>query len=133
MREKSRSFPPLVGGSSLLVIFAVLCLTVLALLSLASAQANQRLSLASADAAADYYAADSKAEELLARLRNGELPDGVLEEDGVYTYACPISATQELMVAVRLDGADYEILRWKARSTADWTPDDTIEVWNGEE
>ena len=48
MDERRDSFPPAVGGSSLLVIFAVLCLTVFALLGLATVQANSRLSDASA-------------------------------------------------------------------------------------
>ena len=40
--------PPPVGGASLLVVFAVLCLTVFALLSLSTVRANERLSEASA-------------------------------------------------------------------------------------
>ena len=51
--ERKTSFSlPAVGGSSLLVIFAVLCLTVFALLCLAQMQAGQRLSKASAEAVA---------------------------------------------------------------------------------
>lgn len=133
LREQRSSFPPPVGGSSLLVIFAVLSLTVLAILSLASTQANHRLSDASAKAITEYYAADTAAEEILAHLRAGEYPDSVTEENGVYTYTCAISQSQELSVAVRLKGSDYEILRWKAVSTVDWTPDDSITVWDGGE
>ena len=44
MDERRDSFPPAVGGSSLLVIFAVLCLTVFALLTLSTAAADSRLS-----------------------------------------------------------------------------------------
>lgn len=40
MNERQRFSPPAVGGSSLLVIFAVLCLTVFAMLSLSTVQAN---------------------------------------------------------------------------------------------
>ena len=46
MRERMREGKnpaPMVGGSSLLVIFAVLCLTVFAMLSLTQAQADRRL------------------------------------------------------------------------------------------
>jgi Tfp pilus assembly protein PilX len=126
----------MVGGSSLLIIFAVLCLTVLAMLSLSTAQSNDRLSRASAESVTAYYAADAQAEETLTRLRRGEAPDGVtVSENGagtLYEYAVPISDTQELSVSMCLEGADWEILRWKAVSTADWTPDDSIEVWDGE-
>lgn len=138
MREyrRLRISPPMVGGSSLLIIFAVLCLTVLAMLSLTTAQNNDRLSRASADSVAAYYAADAQAEEILTRLHRGETPDGVtVGTDGAGTlceYAVPISGTQELSVCVRLEGADWKVLRWKAVSMADWTPDDSMEVWNGE-
>ena len=66
MDERRDSFPPAVGGSSLLVIFAVLCLTVFALLGLATVQANSRLSDASAQTVSGYYAADCQAETILA-------------------------------------------------------------------
>ena len=135
-RESRRFSPPVVGGSSLLIIFAVLCLTVLAMLSLSTAQNNAKMSRASADSVTAYYAADTQAEEILARLRGGEMPDGVIAEtDGGgtrYKYTVPISDTQVLSVSVYLEGTDWKVLRWKAVSTADWTPDDSIEVWDGE-
>ena len=47
-RNTNRRFtPPMVGGSSLLVIFAVLCLTIFTLLTLSTVQADTRLSEAS--------------------------------------------------------------------------------------
>lgn len=131
MAEKQRSAPPMVGASSLLVIFAVLCLTVFALLSVSTVRADQRLSDNAAEAVEEYYAADCAAEEILARLRAGERPEGVREENGVYTYACTISDTQTLVVEVAVDGAQYSILRWQAVSTADWKADDTLPVWSG--
>lgn len=131
MNKKSMRFPP-IGGSSLLVIFAVLCLTVFALLSLSTAQAGGRLSDASAQAVSDYYRADCRAEEILAQLRSGQLPEGVSVEDGVYSYTCPISDTQALAVSVRLDRDHYTVLRWQAVSTIEWTPDESIDLWDGE-
>ena len=46
LREGGRA-PTVVGGISLLVIFAVLCLTVFAVLSLAQGQADRRLAQSS--------------------------------------------------------------------------------------
>ena len=43
-------------------------------------QADARLSDASAEAVAGYYAADYQAEEILAQLREGTVPSGVREE-----------------------------------------------------
>ena len=123
--------PPAVGGVSLLVVFAVLCLTVFALLSLTTVRADVRLADASAQAVSGYYAADCQAQEILARLRNGELPDGVALDGDVYSYTCPISDTQELQVEVRVDGAAYEVLRWQAAAAGGWEIDEGLEVWDG--
>ena len=92
---------PMIGGCSLLVIFAVLCLTVFALLGFSTVQANKRLADISAQAVSDYYRADSQAEEILARLRTGEIPDGVTEKNHIYSFRCIISPTQALLVEVQ--------------------------------
>lgn len=133
MNDKRPISFPAVGGSSLLVIFSVLCLTVFALLTLATVQAGARLSDQSARAVEDYYLADTQAESVLAALRRGELPPQVRREgDGLYAYDCPISDTQTLSVLIRLEaGGGYEILRWQAVSTARWEADDDLPVWDG--
>ena len=131
--KKQQSLPlPAVGLSSLLVIFAVLCLTVFAILSVSTVSAHQRLAESSRSAVTGYYRADSQAEEILARLRSGEIPQGVSREDDRYTYACPISETQTLVVCVEVKDGAYQILRWQAISTADWETEDRLPVWNGE-
>lgn len=142
-RNNSRFSPPAVGGISLLVAFAVLCLTVFALLALATVQADARLAGASAQAVADYYAADCRAQELLARLRCGERPEGVEildgADDGAYAarYAVPISDTQELQVEVELteeqagSGGRYRVIRWQAVPSAAWEGDESLELWDG--
>lgn len=140
MRDNKRSFsPPTIGGSSLLVIFAVLCLTVFALLSLSTVQADGRLSDKTLEATESYYRADSKAEEILAELRSGQVPDGVTRTDlgqtegeAGYSYAVKITDSQALAVDVIIKGQDYEILRWQAVSTADWKANEGLNVWTGE-
>ena len=131
MDKKHRFSFPAVGGSSLLVIFAVLCLTVFALLCLSTVQAGQRLSDASAEAVEAYYRADAQAETILARLRAGERPEGVTAAEDRYTYECPVSETQTLRVEVRLDGEEYEVLCWQLVSTLEWETDDSLLVWDG--
>lgn len=132
--EKRRFSPPSVGGSSLLVIFAVLCLIVFALLSISTVQADRRLADTSASAVVGWYDADTQAETVLARLRAGERPDFVdITGADVLTasYACRISDTQALRVRVELSGDSYRILQWQAVSTASWDPDQHIIVWDG--
>lgn len=141
--RKRHAGPPAVGGISLLVVFAVLCLTVFALLSLSTVRADDRLGAASAQAVADYYAADSRAQEILALLRSGRaLPEDIQvtathldyadRSETVYAYTCPISDTQELQVAVRLNGGRYTVLRWQAAAVGEWEIDNSLHVWVGE-
>lgn len=130
--REGRNPAPIVGGSSLLVIFAVLCLTVFAMLSLTQAQADRRLAQNSWSAVTGYYQADCQAQEILSQLRAGERPDGVTEEgENVFSYACPISDAQTLEVRVRLTGENYEILAWQAVFTADWQADEDLDLWDG--
>lgn len=127
--RESQSFP-IIGGSSLLVTFAVLCLTVFALLSFSTVRADQRLADANVQAVSDYYRADCQAEEILARLRSGQIPPGVRQESGLYCYECTISPTQSLQVTVR--SSDWQILRWQAVPTTQWEPDESLDLWTGQ-
>lgn len=134
---------PTVGASSLLVIFAVLCLTVFAMLSLSTVQADKRLSDRSAAAALAYYEADTAAEEIFARLRAGELPDGVTvttyaAEEGaaiqgnIYSYSCALSETQAIQVELAEQNGIWTVLRWQAVSTTEWEADDSVDIWDGD-
>ena len=129
-RKPNEAFPA-VGGSSLLVIFAVLCFTVFAMLALSTVQATRRLSEKNAQAVAEYYAADAAAEAILAELRTGNLPEGVLQKGNRYTYACEISEFRELQVEVLLSGDSYEIQSWNVVYTGDWENRENLEVWDG--
>ena len=131
MSEKRNFALPVAGGSSLLVIFAVLCLTVFALLSLSTVLANERLNQASVDAISAYYEADCQAEEIFAELRNGQMPQGVTENAGIYSYSCPISELQELQVELQNREGVWTVLRWQSVSTAEYQ-DNTLSVWDGE-
>ena len=131
MDRKRRFSPPVVGGSSLLTVFAVLCLTVFALLSLSTVLADGRLSDLSAQAVTDYYEADCRAEEIFAKLRAGEIPAEVTEADGVYSYACPVSDTQTLLVSVQEQRTGWAVVQWKTVSTADWQEDESLNLWDG--
>lgn len=123
---------PGVGGSSLLVIFAVLCLTVFALLGLSEVQMYRRLSEANAQVICDYYAADSRAEEMFAQLRGGQLPEGVRQEGERYYYAVPLSDTQELRVCVAEQGEHWDVLQWQLVATVEAAEEATRSLWDGE-
>lgn len=141
MGNGKRTFPPAVGGSSLLTVFAVLCLTVFALLALATVQADARLARSSVQAVENYYNADHAAQEILACLRTGApLPEGctVQATHGPghrgthFSYTCPISAVQCLEVeAVVEDDGSYTVLRWQAGPAEEWESDESMDLWDG--
>lgn len=131
MNKEDKFSPPAIGGISLLVAFAVLCLTVFALLSLSTVQAQSRLADASLRAVAEYYAADSEALRILALLRMGETPEGVQAEGSVCSYACPISEKQMLEVEISVSGEEYEILRWQAVPDGQDSDESGFDLWDG--
>ena len=124
---------PMVGGSSLLVIFAVLCLTVFALLCISTVQADQRLADASINAVSAYYAADGEAEKILAQLRAGEMPEGVQQENGVYRFTVTVSQTQMLLVEASVSDAEHWTVNcWRTMSTTQSNADELLNVWTGD-
>ncbi|MBE6679600.1 MAG: hypothetical protein E7598_03665 [Ruminococcaceae bacterium] len=130
--KKGKSPFPMVGATSLIVIFAVLCITVFALLALKTAKSSSKLSIISAENAIAYYNADSEANEILARLRNGEKLQNVSANGNVYTYFCKISDTQLLNVEVEIRSQnDYTVLKWQKVYANDWQADDTMDIWDG--
>lgn len=132
MKKREQFAPPAVGGSSLLAIFAVLCLAVFALLSINAAKAEQRQADAASKAVREYYNADIQAQEVYAQLRSGKILEGVREEDGIYAYEIPISEGQILVVRLEKNGETWNILRWEAMPV-ETEPDGSLDVWKGTE
>ena len=129
MKKDALSIPA-VGGSSLLVVFCVLCLTVFALLSLSTVQAEKRLSDKAAQAVEDYYRADLEAETIFARLRAGETVPDVMVTDDLYRYQCHVSENQTLLVELQKDEDQWTVLRWQT-VTGQEALDQSLPVWDG--
>jgi len=127
--QKGMSFPA-IGGSSLLVIFAVLCLVVFSLLSLNTVLAEKRISEASAQATADWYAADLRAQEIFARLRAGEQVPGVEQTEARFVYSVPVSGYQILQVTLEKSSSGWEVISWKAVACPEEVTE-TLPVWQG--
>lgn len=117
-----------IGGSSLLVTFGVLCLVVLAMLSLNTALAEQRISEAYEENTKGYYAADLHAQEIYAKLRAGEQAAEVTCEGKRYHYGVPISAHQVLEVT--LEAGSWEIISWRTVAYPA-EGDNSLPVWKG--
>ena len=131
MKKRTRFSPPAVGASALLVSLSLLVLCVFALLGLSSAQAEHRLAEASVKATAAYYAADLQAEEIFARLRCGELPDGVTRDGSTYAYTCAISEYQYLAVSVEKRLESWQILSWRVIAIEPQEIQTAPTLWDG--
>jgi uncharacterized protein YpmB len=130
MKKHEKISVPAIGGSSLLVIFAVLCMTVFALLSLRTAQAEKQVADAAALGVRQYYAADLQAQEIYARLRAGETVSGVNVEGNRFSYICPVSAHQVLAVELEENDGTFTVLRWRVLAGAE-IENGTLPVWDG--
>ena len=132
MKKQRKASLPAIGGSSLLVIFSVLCLTLLSLLGLNTVLAEKRLSEASAQVTIQWYEADLEAQEIFARLRAGEEVPGVEREETIYRYEVPITDRQTLLVVLQENDGTWEILSWYARAHTEES-NETLPVWQGQE
>ena len=132
-----------VGSASIVLVFAVLCLTVFSLITLVVAKNNKALADAEAKLVTGYYEADTMAENVLAEiLETGTMPDsaGGLEinygwdidlEMDVASYVCPLSDKKELYVKVGIDGDSINIISWQMLDIGEWKSDDSLGVWLG--
>ena len=124
------------GTSLLLVVFLVLCLVVFAVLSISTAQADYNLTADQAGQTTEYYAACTKAEEILADI------DGLLAEGGAaaldasasqdvpyvldgehVSFSVQVNDSQVLDVVLKLteDGPYYfEIETWQLAEGTEW-------------
>lgn len=130
MKRNHRMSAPAIGGSSLLVIFAVLCLTVFALLSLSTVQAEKRMADASAQTVTAYYEADLEAERIFARLRSGEAVSGVQQNGNSYHYSCPITENQVLKVELKQEEDGWKVTLWQVFAQSE-PISETLPVWDG--
>lgn len=119
------------GGTALMVTFAVLCLTVFAILALSTVLADRRLSNQYAASTQAYYAADAEAESVIAELRRGGNPEGVERDGDSVSFLCPVSDTQSLLVRAEIrDGACGNVRKTLVYS-ADWEATGSLPVWQG--
>ena len=130
MKKRNNISVPAIGSSSLLVIFAVLCLTVFSLLSLNTVLAEQRLSESYEQATESWYAADLQAQEIFAKLRAGQTVPGVACSENQYTYSVPVSEHQTLQVILRNQNGSWEVISWQTVAHPE-EGDSTLPVYKG--
>lgn len=139
------------GYLSIMMVFVVLCLTMLAALSYSTASGEKKYSEKSAEYTKAYYAADLDAKHTLAAV------DGVVSEYDNYadfmltaeldsmdnieyetflggievSWSTPINQSQSIFCRVRFSGGSLEIISWRTGSSAE-AEEKPLNVWLGE-
>ena len=135
-----------VGSASIVMVFAVLCLTIFSVLSFVTANHERKLAEKTAEAVQQYYQADWKAEmyyeELEKQLQEGvsveslsglDMTVQAMAEETQIQYAVPVDDAQELQVQLTvLPNRELQVKQWTVVAVKQWDYDETIPVWDGE-
>ena len=132
-----------VGSASIILVFAVLCLTIFALISFTAANVDKAMLDISLKTVHEYYEADTLAECILAEiLESSATPKSLRGVDiiseirgGVehVRFECTVSDTKNLYVEVAIyDGGAYDVLSWKVYNIGEWEADESLPVWLGD-
>ena len=135
-----------IGSASIVLVFAVLCLTIFSLITFIVAENAKSLVDAEKELVVGYYNADAQAELILAELLEyppHSRPAGIQgvelhyeydfnRDQEVLSFSCPIpDSTMVLLVRVLFHDDSYEILSWRMHDTSDWLIDDGMNLWLG--
>lgn len=130
-----------VGIVSMTVILCVLCLTVFSVLTLSTALSEKKLAEKRADAVKEYYRAEVLAAELANGLISSEDTLAFAEEkhidvrieegNRIFYFGIPIDEGQKISVEL-VKNETWEVICWQIVSTVDWTADESLHVWDGE-
>ena len=133
-----------IGSASIVLVFAVLCLTIFALISYTAAANDKVLTDVEARLVKSYYEADTLAECILAELISADtIPDSIRGVNiltqwdwdlmaETAEFSCVVSNEKELCAKVALYGDSYDILIWQMRNTLEWVINNDLPVWSGD-
>jgi len=146
MKQKKRHYGINVGSSSILLIFVILCLVSFAVLSIVSAQADNKLSQKLAQKTTVYYEACNEAEVYLYNLVNSldKIYQSSSSKEEYFSiagentsFSLPLSEQQNLDVALTIlypgdSGNYYRIDSWQVTTLDTLELDDTLPLFQGE-
>ena len=133
-----------VGSASIVLVFAVLCLTIFSLITFVVAGNDKALVDAKVHLVSGYYEADALAEQILVDILKADaVPETIrgvdiytewndeLETDTTYFF-CSISNIKALYVNIAIRDDSFDILSWRMWDTDEWEFDDSLNVWSGD-
>lgn len=155
MNKKNRPFLS-IGIPSMCMIFSVLCLVILALLTLGTSRQDLRTSQLALDQTTAYYTACSavskECEELIDCAKNAyRASDGQEDYNArmksaaekyadaswnpdtqVLSFSVVFTDEQAIYIEITASGPTPKISTWKTISTTDWNPDTRQPVYKGD-
>lgn len=115
----SLGFP---GIATLVVAFTILCVVVIAVLTLSKTISDRNLALASKNNFLAYSDAENAAQEKIAELREEQI-------NGIYELNYPVTDSMELQIKVEINDSDYKIISHKTVYIAQWEGNEALNVW----
>jgi len=134
-----------IGSASIVLVFAVLCLTIFTVIALVPALTEERLIESEVKLVKAFYAADTLAEQILAEILTlNYIPEHVLGVKimsewcwdmfaQVVYFVSPISDTKELYVVAAIDFDSCRIITWRMLGTGEWEAERPLNVWLGDD
>ncbi|MCL1830410.1 MAG: hypothetical protein FWG21_03170 [Oscillospiraceae bacterium] len=134
-----------VGSASIIMVFAVLCLTIFSVLSFTTSSSDLRLSHRAAKSISDYYQAEYRAQDKIILMHQQLLKEGNLDSLRIQSgqtdlssrefslqFTEPVDDRRMLLVELYFDSDNnITISRWNLLAASDWIPDQSMEVWSG--
>ena len=132
-----------VGSASIVLVFAVLCLTVFSLITYVVAANDKALVDNEAQLVIGYFKADTMAESIVAQILSSDnIPseiDGIeihsetdfYTNSEIITFSAPMSDTLAILVRLSLQDGSYNILSWRMYNSAEWQYDAGLNIWPG--
>ena len=132
-----------VGSASIVLIFAVLCLTVFSLIAFVVAGNSKSITDSEAKLVIGYYEADALAERIVAEILEApySIHETVLGVDvetswdwmtdtQTIRFLCPVSGSEKsLYVNLAMRYGYCEILSWRMWDEGEWEADVGLNVW----
>ena len=130
-----------VGSASIILIFAVLCLTIFSLITYIVAANDSALVDTEAQLVRGYYEADALAERIIAEiLASDDIPEVVhgveIEAYWDWDYSAelvyflsPVSDIKSLFIRIAIRYDTFDILTWRMVDTDEWSYDSSLNVW----
>lgn len=140
-KSNSNEYGINIGSSTLIMIFALLCLVVFSLLAYKTALNEKNLALKVSNETKAYYEADYKATEIKNKIENNisngksisSFADYEKNINGIsyIGYSVKIDENKKLVVELKRSGNDLKIIKWAEVNDASEDYNNKLDVWGG--